>query len=143
MCHGGGQKRFLNIIAQSTPATTSAAEAVKKAVEDKKPSTTDWSKLIARPNIFDYKSQEEEINAFREWSWVFEKYLSSVDEAHMKDLKEVHDKPNDNFDMDLATGEEKIRRIKSYGLLASLMRAGHYNWLKLWGTPMDLMPQGV
>ena len=34
----------------------------------KKSSTTDWSKLIAEPNIFDYKSQDEEIKAFREWS---------------------------------------------------------------------------
>ena len=40
----------------------------------------------------------------------------------MKDLKESHDKPNENFDMDLATGEEKTRCIKLYGLLASLMR---------------------
>ena len=54
---------------------------MKKAVEDKKSSTTDWSKLIAQPNIFDRKSQEEEINALREWSWVFEKYLSAVDEG--------------------------------------------------------------
>ena len=35
-------------ILQSTLATTSAAEAVKKAVEDKKPSETDGSKLIAK-----------------------------------------------------------------------------------------------
>ena len=106
---------------QSTLATTSAAEAVKKAVEDKKFNDR-WSKLIAKPNIFDYKSQQEEIKAFREWSWVFEKYLSAVDEGYMKDLKEIHDKPNEKFDMDLATTEEKTRCIKLYGLLASLMR---------------------
>ena len=52
-------------VAQSTLATTSTAEAVKKAVEDKKSSTTDGSKLIAKPNIFDYKSQDEEMKAFR------------------------------------------------------------------------------
>ena len=50
-------------IAQSTLATASAAEAVKKAVEDKKSSATDWSKFIAKPDIFDYKSQEEEIKS--------------------------------------------------------------------------------
>ena len=43
-------KEILCTIAQSTLATTSAAEAVKKAVEDKKSSTTDRSKLIAKPN---------------------------------------------------------------------------------------------
>ena len=40
----------------------------------------------------------------------------------MKGLKEIHDKPNENFDMDLATTAEKTRCIKPYGLLASLMR---------------------
>ena len=59
---------IFTVIAQSTQATTSAAEAVKQAVGDKKSSTTDWSRLLAKPNIFDYNSQEEEIKAFREWS---------------------------------------------------------------------------
>ena len=63
--------KVLTAIAQSTQATASAAEAVKKAVEDKKSSTTDWSKLMTKPSLFDCKSQEEEIKAFREWSWVF------------------------------------------------------------------------
>ena len=58
-------REILAVIAQSTQATTSEAEAVKKAVENKKSSTTDGSKLIAKPNIIDYKSQ---IKAFREWS---------------------------------------------------------------------------
>ena len=40
----------------------------------------------------------------------------------MKDLKEIHEKPNDKFDMDLATTEEKARCIKLYGLEASLVR---------------------
>ena len=103
---------ILNVIAQSTRATTSAAEAVKKADEDKKSATTGWSKLIAEPNIFDYRSQKEESKAFREWSWIFDRCLSSVDEAYMKDLKEIHDKPNEKFDMDLAGGKEKSRGIK-------------------------------
>ena len=61
-------REILQTTAQSALATTSAAEAVKKAVEGKKKSSiTDWSKLIAKPNIFDYKSQEEEIKALREW----------------------------------------------------------------------------
>ena len=78
-------------------------------------------KLIAKPNIFDYKSQEEEVKALREWSWVVEKYLSAVDEAYVKGLKEIHEKPNEKFDVDLATTEEKTRCIKLYGLLASMM----------------------
>ena len=46
------------------------------------------------------KRKYEEIKPLREGSWVFEMYLSSVDEAYMKDLKEIHDKPNENFDME-------------------------------------------
>ena len=104
-------REILQTLAQSTLATASAAEAVKKAarkaVEGKKSSTTGWSKMKAKPNIFDYKSQEEEIKAFRVWSWVLEKYLSAADETYMKDLKEIHEKPNDKFDMDLATAAEE------------------------------------
>ena len=81
--------------------------------------------------------------AFREWSWVFEKYLSAVDEGYMKDLKEIHEKPNDKFDMDLATEAEKTRCIKLYGLLASLMRGRALQLVKAVKTPMDLMPGGV
>ena len=40
----------------------------------------------------------------------------------MKDLKETQEKPSEKFDIDLATGEEKTRCIKLYGLLASLIR---------------------
>ena len=83
----------LQTIAQSTLATASAGEAVKKAVEDKKSSTTGLSKLITKPNIFDHKFPEEEIKALRELSWVFEKYLSTIDEGYMKDLKEIYEKP--------------------------------------------------
>ena len=35
-------REILQVIAKSTQATASAAEAVKKAVEDKKSTTTDW-----------------------------------------------------------------------------------------------------
>ena len=76
---------------------------MKKTIEDEKSSTTEWSKLIAKPNVFDDKSQDGEIKAFRERSWILEKYLSAVDEGYMKDLKEILDKPNEKFDMDLAT----------------------------------------
>ena len=48
--------------------------------------------------------------------------MSAVDEAYVKGLKEIHEKPNEKFDMDLATTKEKARCIKLYGLLTSLMR---------------------
>ena len=54
MVHGKSDRtrEILQTIAQSTLATTSVAEAARKAVEDRRSSTTDWSKLIAKPNIF-------------------------------------------------------------------------------------------
>ena len=85
---------------------------MKKAVSDR------LVKVVARPNIFDdWKSQAEEIKAFREWSWVFEKFLSAVGEGYMKDVKEIHETPNENFDWDLAISKEKTRWIKLFGLL--------------------------
>ena len=94
------RRELLEVVARSTQATATA-EAVKKAAEDKNTTTTDQSKLITKPGLVENKSQQEEIKAFRDWSWVFEKYPCSVDEAYVKDLKEVHDKPNESFDMDL------------------------------------------
>ena len=41
-------REILQIVARSRQATASAAEAVKKAVEEKKSTTTDWSKLITK-----------------------------------------------------------------------------------------------
>ena len=80
---------------------------MKKAVEGKRSSTTGWSKLIAKPNIFDYKSQEL---CYSER--IFEKYLSAVDEGYVKELKEIHEKQNDKFDKDLANEAENPRCIK-------------------------------
>ena len=40
----------------------------------------------------------------------------------MKDVKEIHEKPDGKFDMDLATEAEKARCTKLSGLLAALMR---------------------
>ena len=48
--------------------------------------------------------------------------MSAADEGYMKGLKEIHDKPSEKFDVDLAADGEKTRCIKLYGLLASLMR---------------------
>ena len=42
-------REILEQVARNTQAAATAAEAVKKAVEDKKTNTTDWSKLIAKP----------------------------------------------------------------------------------------------
>ena len=42
-------REILQVVAQSTAATTPAAEAVKEEVEEKKAIATDGSKLIANP----------------------------------------------------------------------------------------------
>ena len=67
----------------------------------------------------------------------------------MKDLKEIHDKPKDKFDMELADDAEKSRRIKLYGLLASLVRGRvlalvkaveDFNGLDAWSLNKALKP---
>lgn len=65
------------------------------------------------------------VEAFREWSnRVFEKYLSSLDDGYLKDLKEIHEKQS--FDLDLVGAEERSRAIKLHSLLASLMRGERF-----------------
>jgi len=98
-------REILTVIAKSAQVPTSVAEAVRKAVEDQKSSTIDGQNWLRSPTaltltISHKKRKYEEIKPLRERSWVFEMYLSSVDEAYMKDLKEIHDKPNENFDME-------------------------------------------
>ena len=45
-------REILTVIAEGAQATTSAAEAVKKAVEDKKSSGTDWSQFYWLVTVF-------------------------------------------------------------------------------------------
>lgn len=52
-------------VAQSTKAAADVAVAVQKTLQEKKEASPDWSKLLAKPSVLDYKSQEQEIKAFR------------------------------------------------------------------------------
>ena len=49
----------------------------------------------------------------------------------MKYLKEIHDKPNDSFDIDLADKEEKTRCIKLHGSLGTTVgySCGGLQWI--------------
>lgn len=77
---------------------------MKKTLDEKKTPNSDLSKLLSKLSV-------SSAEAFHEWSWVSEKYLTSVDENYVMDLKEIHSKPDDTFDGP-AHADEKTRSIK-------------------------------
>jgi len=46
----------------------------------------DWSKLINKPQAFDYASLEAEIKAFRDWSWQLGQFLIAIDPSYDDEL---------------------------------------------------------
>ena len=52
-------RETVEVVAKTTRATASAEEAVKKAVEDKKTTATDWSKLVTKLNILNISHKKE------------------------------------------------------------------------------------
>ena len=66
-------------------ATESAAAAAQAAVQaaSKSSGSSDeskaWWKLLPKPALFDHATREAEIAGWKDWSWSFEQYISSVD----------------------------------------------------------------
>lgn len=82
----------------------------------------DRSKLIARPVAFEHKSIEEEIRAYRDWSWQLVQYLNAIDQGFERELKMITEDPTTALDMSTAGAEVRQRSSKLYGLLASLVK---------------------
>lgn len=53
----------------------------------------DWSKLLNKPPLFDYKTIEDEIRAFRDWSWQLVQFLNTIDPGFEKELQALMDDP--------------------------------------------------
>ena len=104
-------------------AAAAAAEATSRALE-RQPADEgkSWWKLLPKPPVFDHGSREQEIASWKEWSWTFEQYLSSVDAKFLDDIKQMRkqvDREVDPFDF---TDAERQRNAFLYSLLSSLMR---------------------
>ncbi len=116
------------LLTQMTDAAKSATEAAKAARA--KDVTPDWSKLLTKPATFDYKSQEDEIKNFKDWSWQLMQYVSAIDSAFTKELDDLASNPNNPMDLSTASSSTRERATKLYGLLAGLLRGRALQTLK-------------
>ena len=82
----------------------------------------EWSKLLNKSPLFDYKPSGEEIRAYRDWNWQLIQFLNAIDSGYEKELQSLMDDPSHAFDLGAASAETRNRSAKLYGLLASLCR---------------------
>ena len=122
---GMGGLDGIEIARRMVLATESAAAAAQAAVQAASRSSDEsraWWKLLPKPALFDHATREAEIAGWKDWSWSFEQYMSSVDSKFMDDIRQVRsntEKPIDTFDFSDA---ERQRNSFFYSLLSSLMR---------------------
>ena len=111
-------------------ATEAAVAAAKSAAAPPPPvassSTTkpavDWSNLVNRPAVFDYKTLDEDMKNFKDWVWQLTQYLVTVDENYEAELRSLSDDPSKPLKMITASSETRQRSAKLYVLLASLVK---------------------
>ena len=112
-------------VAEATKAASKAAQAAQAAVSSQAAgsspsgsptgsSTVDWSKLLSRPPLFEHKTTEDEIRAFRDWSWMLIQYLNATDSGFEKELQQLMDDPTNALDLTTASAETRNRSSKLY-----------------------------
>ena len=104
-------------------AAAAAAQATASAVN--RPAAEDgksWWKLLPKPPTFDHSTREGEISAWKEWSWTFEQYISSVDAKFAEDIQKFREHPERPIDPVDFNDTEKQRNTFFYSLLSSLLR---------------------
>ena len=113
-----------SLLQEVTNAARAAADAAKSTATSSPTSSSsvDWSKLLSKPSNFDYKSQEEEIRHFKDWSWQMVQYVSAIDQGYSKELADLEAEPGKPMDMATASASTRERSTKLYGLLAGLMK---------------------
>eukprot|EP00435_Cladocopium_sp_Y103_P044674 s1582_g12.t1 len=123
---GGMAVMEMNVAMRMVAAAESAAEAARAATKLMDRSTADegktWWKLLPKPPTFDYASREQEIAAWREWSWMFEQYMASVDSKFSDDIQQMRSNLNRPIDPVDFSDAERQRNHFLYSLLSSLMR---------------------
>ena len=128
-------------VAEATKAASKAAQAAQAAVSSQAAgpspsgsptgsSSVDWSKLLSRPPLFEHKTTEDEIRAFRDWSWMLIQYLNAIDSGFEKELQQLMDDPTNALDLTTASAETRNRSSKLYGMLASLCRNRSLNIIR-------------
>ena len=120
-------------VAEATKAAVRLAQSVQQAPPPASSSPAgspsggssaniDWSKLLNKPPLFEHKTTEDEIRAYRDWSWQLVQFLNTIDPGYEKELQAIMDDPSNGLDLSTASQETRHRSTKLYGLLASLCR---------------------
>lgn len=58
--------------------------------------------LLTKAPQFDFQTTEEEIKAFRDWSWQLTQYLTTIDEGFEPELRQLFDDPSKALDLQTA-----------------------------------------
>ena len=111
----------------ATEAAVLAAQAASRAAESasSRPSDGDgkqWWKLLPKPPPFDQSTRETEISPWKEWSWLFEQSMASVDARFADDIQQVRAHVVQQVDPVDFTDIERQRNSFLYSLLSSLVR---------------------
>lgn len=101
-------------VAEATKAAALAAASASAAASSASSGGSggkmvDWSKLLTKPPQFDFQTTEEEIKAFRDWSWQLTQYLTAIDEGFDKELQQLFDDPSKALDMVAAGAETRTQ----------------------------------
>ena len=123
----GGGGMDVNVAMRMVAAAEAAAEAARAATNLASRSTSEdqgksWWKLLPRPPVFDHSSRESEIAGWKEWSWMFEQYVASVDTRFSDDVQQIRSNLNTTVDPVDFSDSEKQRNSFFYSLLSSLLR---------------------
>ena len=91
---GGVEVGSAEMTRRLVAATEAAALAAQKAAEavQARPAAEDsrsWWKLLPKPPTFDHATREAETAAWKEWSWLLEQNLASVDQKFTDDIQGV------------------------------------------------------
>ena len=126
-CTTGGGGGHQGRCTSSPGAIQNAPQQTMVASPSSSPSSSnaqnvEWSKLLNKPPLFDYKPSGEEIRAYRDWNWQLIQFLNAIDSGYEKELQSLMDDPSHAFDLGAASAETRNRSAKLYGLLASLCR---------------------
>ena len=136
---------FQAAILEVAEATKAAVQLAQQVQQQQPPTVTtspssspssssspniDWSKLLNKPPLFEYKTTEDEIRAFRDWSWQLIQFLNAIDPGYEKELEALMNDPTNALDLTTASMETRQRSAKLYGLLASLCRNRSLNVIR-------------
>ena len=121
------------LLTEVTSAARAAADAATRTQQETSQGV-DWSKLLSKLSKSDRRSQQEEINHFKDWSWQVVQYLPAINQGYNKVLEDLATSPTKAMDMSSASQATRERNNRMYGLLARLLRGGALHTLKAVGN---------